>query len=120
MRKILLSAIIILLVTACFAQVKQKGTPLMRNFKKSEYGGCTQNCSIGQDYRGFIYFANNNGVLQFDGQFWNLYTMPDSNMLVRSLLCVGDTIFTGSFEEFGYFLHDSKKGLAYHSLMPKV
>lgn len=120
MRKILLSAIIILLVTACFAQVKQKGTPLMRNFKKSEYGGGTQNWSIGQDYRGFIYFANNNGVLQFDGQFWNLYTMPDSNMLVRSLLCVGDTIFTGSFEEFGYFLHDSKKGLAYHSLMPKV
>lgn len=90
----------------------------MRNFKKSEYGGGTQNWGISQDYRGFIYVANNNGVLQFDGKFWNLFYMPDSSKLVRSVLCVGDTIFTGSFEEFGYFLHNPQHGLVYHSLMP--
>ena len=106
MRKILLFSAFCIFTTLAFSQVKQKGTPLMRNFKKSEYGGGTQNWGISQDYRGFIYVANNNGVLQFDGKFWNLFYMPDSSKLVRSVLCVGDTIFTGSFEEFGYFLHN--------------
>ncbi|SDC62250.1 triple tyrosine motif-containing protein [Williamwhitmania taraxaci] len=118
MRKLLITGLFLFIIVSGFAQVKEKGTPLMRNFKKAEYGGGTQNWGISQDNRGFMYFANNNGVLQFDGQFWNLFTMPDSNKLVRSILCVGDTIYTGAFEEFGYFLRDNQKGLVYHSLMP--
>ncbi|HUW07495.1 MAG TPA: triple tyrosine motif-containing protein [Williamwhitmania sp.] len=118
MRKILILSAFFIYTTLLFAQVKQKGTPLMRNFMKVEYGGGTQNWGISQDYRGFIYVANNNGLLQFDGKFWNLNYMPDSSKLVRSVLCVGDTIFTGSFDEFGYFLHDRQRGLVYHSLMP--
>lgn len=120
MRKILFLATLSLIVFAGFSQVKQKGTPLMRNFKKSEYGAGTQNWGISQDSRGFMYFANNNGMLQFDGQFWTLFSMPDSSKLVRALLCVSDTIFTGSFDEFGYFLHDCHKGLVYHSLIPQL
>lgn len=39
----------------------------IRNFTKNEYNAESQNWSIVQDTRGFVYFANNAGLLEFDG-----------------------------------------------------
>mgnify|MGYP003539016698 CR=1 FL=1 len=45
-------------------QVKNIGLPEIRNYKKTEYKGGTQNWDIDQDKNGNLYFANNNGLFQ--------------------------------------------------------
>lgn len=115
---------IILLVFGCFvialkptvSQVKRMGLPLVNNFPKSSYNASTQNWALTQNSKGFIYVANNDGLLEFDGQHWNLYPIPNAT-IVRSLLAVGDTIFAGAFEEFGFFASGKNGKLSYHSLL---
>ncbi|MDI3526499.1 MAG: hypothetical protein PWR03_682 [Tenuifilum sp.] len=101
------------------SQINNIGLPVIKHFQKSVYGGGTQTWSIDQDKRGFLYFANNTGLLRFDGQRWNLFQLPNKQ-LIRSVMCSGDTIFVGAFEEIGYFTYDSKQDLVYHTLTPDV
>ena len=65
-------------------EIKKIGTPFIRNFPKREYKAGTQNWNITQDKRGFIYTANNEGLLVYDGNQWQLYKMPNSS-IVRAL-----------------------------------
>lgn len=102
-----------------YSQNSPVGLPLMRHFYKSDYNAGTQNWSISQDSRGLLYVANNTGVLRFDGCCWTLFAIPD-NKLVRSVLCVNDTIFVGSFEEFGYMVASKQTDLTYVSLSAKL
>ncbi|SDX98396.1 triple tyrosine motif-containing protein [Flavobacterium degerlachei] len=107
----------LLLCTSClFSQVKNIGLPDIRNYKRSDYKGGTQNWNIDQDKYGNLYFANNNGLLQFDGSSWKKYTFPNSAS-VRSLK-IDDSgkIYVGGYNEFGYFEADTKGKLQYFSL----
>lgn len=83
------------------AEMKKIGTPFIRNFPKREYRAGTQNWGIGQDKRGFIYFANNEGLLMYDGNQWILHKMPNAS-IVRSLFVdkKGD-IYVGAYNELG-------------------
>jgi DNA-binding CsgD family transcriptional regulator len=102
------------------AQVKSVGLPLLHHFDKRKYKAGMQNWAIACDQYGVMYFANNEGLLRYDGSDFDLFPMPDPAKVVRSVMVSGDTIFTGSFEEFGYFLPDGKGGLMYHSLMGQL
>lgn len=102
--------------TFALAQIKSIGLPEIRNFRKSEYGGATQNWGADQDRYGNLYFANNNGLLQYDGSSWTLYPLPE-RPAVRSLKVGKDgRIYVGGYNEFGYFLADTNGKLRYHSL----
>ncbi|MDP3441693.1 MAG: hypothetical protein Q8T08_02435, partial [Ignavibacteria bacterium] len=101
------------------AQIKKTGLPLINNFPKSIYKASTQNWAIVQNSLGYIYFANNDGLLEFDGQHWTIYPVPNKS-IVRSVLAVGDTIFVGAFEEFGFFAPNTEGKLTYHSLVNLV
>ena len=50
----------------------QDFTPIVKQFVKQEYGASNQNWSVAQDSKGLMYFANNKGLLQFDGNHWEL------------------------------------------------
>jgi len=92
--------------------------PRIKNFPKIVYKADNQNWSIGQDSHGILYFANNLGLLTFDGISWKTYPMPDE-MIVRSLeVTSSGRIFTGSYEEFGYWERDNTGELMYTSLKP--
>ncbi|AWI25574.1 triple tyrosine motif-containing protein [Flavobacterium pallidum] len=100
----------------CFGQVKNIGLPELRNFKKNEYKGGTQNWGIDEDQNGNLYFANNNGLLQFDGTSWYKYTIPNQS-LIRTVKVANDgKIYVGGYNEFGYFLANQKGKLIYHSV----
>ena len=84
-RKSFISLIIILVCYGqALAEIKNIGTPFIRNFTKGDYSAGTQSWGVAQDLKGFIYFANNDGLLVYDGVQWEVYRMPNLSM-VRSV-----------------------------------
>ncbi|REG90465.1 helix-turn-helix and ligand-binding sensor domain-containing protein [Flavobacterium aquicola] len=104
------------LAITAYSQVKTQGIPDIKNYKRTEYKGGTQNWDIDQDKNGNLYFANNTGLLKFNGTSWHKYSLPD-NSAIRSLKVDNSgRIYVGGNNEFGYFLSDQKGNLTYHSL----
>lgn len=94
--------------------------PHVINISHDEYNANNKNWSIGQDERGIIYIANDSGLLEFDGITWRLNRLPNS-VNVRSIAVLShNTIFTGSYEEFGRWDRDLSGRLKYTSLSKGV
>lgn len=99
-----------------YSQVKNIGLPNTINYKRIAYKGGTQNWDIDQDKNGNIYFANNEGLLQFNGTTWKKFRLPNISS-IRSLKVGNDgCIYVGGNNEFGYFKADNKGKLIYNSL----
>jgi DNA-binding CsgD family transcriptional regulator len=113
---------VITLPLTLYGQVKSIGIPKIKNYKRAEYKGGTQNWNIDQDANGNLYFANNSGLIQYDGTSWNTYSLPN-NSAIRSLKIDNSSkIFVGGNDEFGYFKSNLKGNLEYFSiskLIPK-
>lgn len=91
--------------------------PVM-NYQRADYAFGTQNWDMVQDERGKVYVANYNGMMEFDGQRWRHYYLPNYST-IRSLLYDPDTerIYAGGTEELGYFSSSPDTGiLTYTSL----
>ena len=72
------------------------------NFTRHTYKAGNQNWSIQQHDNGWIYVANNKGLLEFDGVEWNTY--PIHNAKTRAVKVGHDgRIYIGGMEQFGYF-----------------
>ena len=101
-------------------QIKSKGIPFIVNYSKNDYRASTQNWSIIQDSRGIVYFGNNDGLLEFDGTGWRLYSISN-NSTVRSVsIDEYGRILLGAFNEFGYMEPNRQGDLVYHSLVNKI
>ena len=109
-----------LFTISIFSQVKNIGLPDVRNYKRNEYKGGTQNWNIDQDKNGNLYFANNNGLLQFDGATWRKYPLPNLTSVRCLKIDKSGKIFVGGYNEFGYFKPDHNGRLKYTSLAKRV
>jgi len=67
-----------------------------------------------------MYFANNNGLLEFDGAHWQLYTLPNPSIIRCLKIDSNDRIYTGQQNDFGYFEPEITGKLKYHSLLNLV
>jgi len=105
------------LLTLSFADVSYAhNKPYIVNFSKEVYGADNKNWSIGEDERGIVYFGNDVGLLEFDGIEWTLHSLPNG-LTVRSVSVLShNTVFTGSYEEFGRWDRDITGCLKYTSL----
>ena len=98
------------------AQYSRLGIPETVNFPKDIYGAGTQNWAITQDESGLMLFANNKGVLVFDGANWELIPLPNRT-IVRSLAKGPQgRIYVGGQDEFGYLDRDECQRICYRSL----
>ncbi|MGZ2370316.1 two-component regulator propeller domain-containing protein [Ancylomarina sp. YFZ004] len=121
MRKVIcLSLIFCFVVSSVFAEIKSVGIPFIRSFSKREYKGGSQNWNMVQTSNGLMYFANNDGVLEFDGNSWRLIPMPNSSV-VRSLAVDSlQRIYVGAYNELGYLEPDQQGKLSYHTLIDLI
>jgi len=104
------------LTTDLMSEVVNIGVPYIHNFPKKEYKAGTQNWSITQDQRGFMYFANNSGLLNFDGIKWQFYQMPNFS-IVRSVYKSEDgNIYVGAYNELGKMVTDNSGKMEFISL----
>ncbi len=93
--------------------------PNFHNFLLSDYNAGNQNWGISKAQDGKLYVANNDGLLQYDGLVWNLYELPNKTTL-RSVLVIDQKVYTGSYEEFGYWETNDKGQLNYTSLSKSI
>lgn len=111
-----LNLLFVILPMMLSAQSSNIGIPPIYNFSKEKYNGSTQNWDIAQDETGIMYFANNTGLLVFDGKYWESYPV-DNQTIVRSVKVGKDgKIFIGAQSEMGYFAPDVNGKLKYNSL----
>lgn len=109
-----ISILLTLLSNNCIAQ-SNIGKPIIKNYSKESYQAGLQNWEIHQDNFGKMYFANNDGLLTFDGANWQIARV-DNKTIVRSILIDGKRIYVGSQGDFGYFQPDKNGVLEYLSL----
>jgi ligand-binding sensor domain-containing protein/DNA-binding CsgD family transcriptional regulator len=102
------------------ADIKSIGVPYVQNYTKAIYQSGNQNWSISRDEHGIMYFGNAEGLLTFDGRYWQLHRMPNG-LIVRSVAADGrGKVYAGGFGEFGYWQNDEKGFLKYNSLVKLV
>jgi DNA-binding CsgD family transcriptional regulator len=97
-------------------QVKNLGTPHIINYPKKVYGAAAQSWSISQDQRGFLYFGNSDGLLEFDGKRWRLYPLPNRYMYRAVHISANGTIYIGLTNDFGIMKPDPSGRLTYESI----
>ena len=96
------------------AQQPMYGLPGIRNFSRPEYNGGIQSWSFTETENGLSYFANNSGLLEYDGSTWKLY---QSVKAVNRVVCAdGNRVYVGAFNDFGYYEENERGTLNYHSL----
>ena len=94
-------------------------TPPIIKFSPNTYMAENQNWAISQNNDKFIFVANNEGLLEYNGAEWKLYPSPNSTIL-RSVKAVDDKIYTGAYMEFGYWHRNPQGLLEYYSLSDKI
>lgn len=99
--------------------VSSFGSPYIHNYKKSQYKAGNQNWSIDQGNDGVMYLANNEGLLTFDGSYWELYPLNNREIVRSVAIGPDDNIYVGGKEEFGFF-QKLNGTLKYHKLSQLV
>ena len=112
MKKWLLS---IMAIATLYVAAQNPWQRAIVNYSRQSYRSGNQNWQIGQSQEGWMYFANNNGLLEYDGANWTTYSLP-GNAKVRSVLPVGDTIYVGALGQFGRFVRNTKGRMIYQQL----
>jgi DNA-binding CsgD family transcriptional regulator len=92
--------------------------PKITNFDKGTYNAGSKIWYVAQNKKGYLYFANASGLLEYDGSQWTNNSLPNRWSMIRCIAIADDQkIYTGSQNEFGYWLEHPITGkLQYFSL----
>lgn len=99
----------------CVVSFSQELPPI-NIFTTDDYGAENQNWAISQSENGFLYVANNLGLLEFNGASWQLYQTPNKTIM-RSVRAHEDKIFTGFYMDFGFWKKNKHGILEYSSVV---
>ena len=103
-----------------FGQTSNIGVPLVQNYNKQTYLGGTKNWGFVQDTLGVIYTSNNEGLLQFNGQDWVLYPLPNKTIVRGIAIDKAQRIYVGGQDEIGYFSPNQQGVLTFYSLKESI
>lgn len=105
----------------CFSQFSNLGNPPIISYSKNDTKAGTQTWGIAEDNFGYTWFANNSGLIKFDGYRWEVFPVPN-NTIVRSVACDNNDhkVYVGSQGEFGFFQADDRGIFLYTSLSQQL
>ncbi|MNK29980.1 bacterial transduction protein [compost metagenome] len=119
MKNQIFSLLLFFLSLSGFAQ-NPIGMPDIVNYDNTTYSAGTHNWDIQQDRNGVMYFANDEGLLTFDGSRWKTYPLSNKT-IVRSIKIGHDNkIYAGGQGDFGFFSANESGKLAFTSLKEKI
>ncbi len=112
--------LIFLSLAICTKAQENKGLPFITNYRYQDYNADGVNWWAAEDDNGVMYFANNSGILIYDGQHWEV-VVPDGNIETRSLAKGSDgTIYVGTVGDIGYLKPDKTGKLKFISLKDQL
>jgi class 3 adenylate cyclase len=97
----------------------ETGTYVFQRYSAKQYGASPQNWGVAQDSRGIMYFANTDGLLEFDGSSWQMLRLPGRSVRAVAVDNAG-TVYVGGVGEFGWLKPDSTGTLRFASLIDRV
>ena len=106
----------LLIVTSNQLRGAEYENPVVKNFSKADYKADNQNWSVAEDSVGNVYFANNKGLLEFNGISWKLYPSPKGNVIRCVAVGRNNRIYTSGYRELGYWDRQKSGTLRYISL----
>lgn len=98
-----------------YTTIGQVLLPPIKNYRIFEYQAASKNWDLSVDPEGELYVANNKGLLHYNGEQWILYPLPNKTT-IRSVAWINGRIYTGSYEEFGFWEKNAFGELIYTSL----
>ncbi|WP_229655041.1 triple tyrosine motif-containing protein [Flavobacterium sp. LC2016-23] len=93
--------------------------PPIVKYPSTVYGAGNQSWMISQDEQNYLYFANNEGLLEYNGNNWKLYPTPNETIM-RSVKVIDTKIYTGCYMNFGYWTRQANGKLKYTSLSDTI
>ncbi|MBP6430211.1 MAG: hypothetical protein KA319_00410 [Ferruginibacter sp.] len=114
MKNIIATSIFLFLISILKGQ-NTIGLPRIINYSENDFQGGTQTWDIKQDKWGRMYFANNEGLITYDGRYWKTYPQPGKTIL-RSIAIDNNRIYAGGQDEIGYYSANENGILVYTSL----
>ena len=88
----------------------------IQSFSPDQYNASNQNWDITQSDENDIFFANNDGLLKYNGSRWTTY-LSTNGSIVRSIKAVKNRVYAASYEDFGYWEKDISGNHIYVSLV---
>ncbi len=114
---ITISVLLLSLAVARAQRFPGKGVPLIDRYVPEQYGAAGKVWAIGSAANGLVYFASDQGLLEFDGRNWQLF--PGSKGFTRSLLTDSDSVlYSGADKDFGQWHRNAWQHFEYRSLYP--
>jgi ligand-binding sensor domain-containing protein/DNA-binding CsgD family transcriptional regulator len=91
------------------------------NYSKSLYGNGSQTWQIRPFKNRWVFFANQNGMVQFSGSSWSLFTLHNGTSL-RSICTAQNSkrIYVGGINEFGYYSPNANGKMTYKCLSEQM
>lgn len=99
---------------------QERGFLLSKYYSNNDYGAGLQVFSAVEDSRGVMYFANVDGVLEYDGETWKTYRVSNGSVVRSLATAASGAIYVGAFGEMGVMSVDARGMMFYESLMDLV
>ena len=94
-------------------------TPIIQNFSTEDYLAGTHNWNIASAHQR-IYFANNNGLLEYNGNDWRLHRLPNESIMRSVEVDERGRIYVGGQDEIGYYFPGKNGELVFHSIRQDI
>jgi signal transduction histidine kinase len=107
--------LLFLLVSTLYSEGAESDSLIFRNYEAGNYQATSINYSGEINEEGIAFFANESGVLEYDGSVWDLTPLKNFSPAI-SLHITGSRIYVGGRNEFGYLQPDSLGRHQYVSL----
>nr|WP_319400863.1 triple tyrosine motif-containing protein [uncultured Carboxylicivirga sp.] len=121
MKKSIILAVLLCIYGHLWADDFNSGIPFITHYTEKDHHVSNKNHCIVQDQRGVLYFANDYGILEFDGNDWQIIQVPSNRSNVQSLaLDANNRLYVGAQGDFGYIDYNKPYGLIFNSLLDKI
>jgi len=94
------------------------GLPLMKVYEASEHRAGPQTFDLAQDRSGILYFGNLHGLLTYDGAWWRLIELPDSQVPMSLETDRSGQVAMGLVNDFGLLTRGPDGSPQFRSLLP--
>ena len=91
--------------------------PDIINFSQAITKTGSQTWQVTEDHSGILYFANNAGLVTYNGREWKLFRVPNKTIVKSLLPADNGKIYVGAQGEIGYFAPNRWGNLVYTSLV---